>query len=64
MRKTSGRRELWPRQSRIKVSANSQSIPPFSCRSCGNFCTPDARVYVNRSKLNTPAKLMGKMRRT
>jgi hypothetical protein len=28
------------------------------------FCTPDDGVYVKRSKLNTPAKLMGKMPRT
>ena len=64
MRKTSGRRELRPRQSRIKICASSQSIPPILVPLVRQFCTPDAGVYVNRSKLNTPAKLMGKMRRT
>jgi hypothetical protein len=65
MRKMSGR-PRWPEPQlpRIKACACSQSIPFTLVPLERPFCTPDDGVYVKRSKLNTPAKLMGKMPRT
>jgi hypothetical protein len=64
----SGRPWPKPQVSRMKIRASSQSIPSVPVPLVRQLCTPDARVYVNGSKLNTPASptasLPGKIPRT
>jgi hypothetical protein len=51
----SGRHWPKPQVSRMKIRASSQSIPSVPVPLVRQPCTPDARVYVNASKLNTAA---------
>ena len=52
-----------PQRRRSRIGACSQSIPSVFVPLVRQLFTPDPGVYVNRSTLNTPAELTGKMRR-
>jgi GNAT superfamily N-acetyltransferase len=45
----------------MRDAAGSQSIPSVFVPLVRPLCIPDARVYVNRDKLNTPAGLAAKI---
>lgn len=53
-----------PHRRRLKASRELPIDPLHLVPLERQLRTPDARVYVNRSKLNTPDVLAGKMTRT